>query len=344
MTEHEIICADVIEWTRQYRGDRYHAVLSDPPYGLAFMGKDWDEFKTNRDYQKWVSDWTTSMIENVLFPGAVCLYFGGTRTWHRLACGLEDAGFDVVDTVMYLYGSGFPKSHDISKAIDKVAGAEREVVGRYSQSIPQISHRENFGQRYGDEGENNGIKPIPATPDAARWQGYGTALKPAWEPVIVCRAPRGKHTYAELALQYGTGALNIDGTRIEANGEKTGGNGYWGFQQDKGWNANSIPYKSDSFQKEGQGRWPANLILDDESAEQLGDVSRYFYTSKASRSERDQGMGQGERNDHPTLKPIALTEYLARLILPPVLESPRRLFVPFSGSGSEMIGAIRRGS
>lgn len=114
--------ADIVDWLQHYRGEKFHAVLSDPPYGLAFMGKSWDTMSA-KEYHKWVTQWATLLLD-VVYPGAVLVMFGGTRTYHRLACGLEDAGWDIFDSCMYLYGSGFPKSHDISLALDKAATAE----------------------------------------------------------------------------------------------------------------------------------------------------------------------------------------------------------------------------
>jgi len=203
-----IVQDDIINWLEKaVWGEKFHAVLSDPPYGLSFMNKKWDSM-TAPQFQAWVTEWATLML-NVVYPGAVLMMFGGTRTYHRLACGLEDAGWEIYDSLAWMYGSGFPKSHDISKAIDREAGAERVVVGE--QITGNAKQRTNGTGEFGSWANNNtgGQQTIPvtapATPDAERWQGYGTALKPAFEPIVLARAPR-TDTYAKQALMYGTGA------------------------------------------------------------------------------------------------------------------------------------------
>lgn len=368
--------ADVTDWLRAYDGPRFHAVFCDPPYGLAFMydgasGRNtWDKFDSSRTYQDWVSEWAALLIERALYPGAVGLFFGGTRTWHRLACGLEDARFEVVDTLMWLYGSGFPKSTAVGKSIDKAAGARREIVGQSNNGRPNRVGKHSIALAQAQT--KGGDITLPATPDAARFEGYGTHLKPAWESVLLVRAPRGGRTFAQLAVEYGTGALAIDGSRISI-GEKRPARTRIGSAF--GWNGGNGKASGTTV----VGRYPANLILDESAAalldaqsgenkssahtrhnggyksvakgqdyphnsygiEDSGGASRYFYCAKASRSEREAGLET--RNFHPTVKPLALCAYLARLICPPPLDEPRRLLVPFAGVASEMIGAARAG-
>lgn len=346
--------------------------------GLAFMGKSWDAFKDNRAFQDWVSEWARLLIEKALYPGAVGLFFGGTRTWHRLAVGLEDGGFSVEDTVMWTHAQGFPKGIDISKAIDKAAGVEREVVGEASGARNGNGRNNDYGT-YGSAKDGKYFLTAPATDAARTWAGYNVSLKPAWEPCLVVRAPH-KETYAQLALKYGTGALNIDGTRIPTDGENLARNNggtdklSWGGTYGAGKNTAAIRQEQGM---EPQGRWPANIIFDEDAAAELdrqsgvrkssgifnardhhdgeyvqgvtnfpgrgtpgtmyadsGGASRFFFVPKASKRDR------GEGNTHPTCKPTQLTEYLAKLILPPV---PARLLIPFAGSGSEVLGAIRAG-
>lgn len=308
--------ADVIEWLKNYNDPKFHSVISDPPYGLAFMGKTWDKF-THKQYQDWCSEWS-SLLLNHLYPGTVCMFFGGTRTYHRLATGLEDAGFEIFDSMMWITGQGFPKATNVGKKLGGV------------------------------------------------WNGYLTSLKPAFEPIVLCRKPRGKETFVDCALNYGTGALNVDGTRIETNDNLNGG-GY------------SKNYQTSSFLKYGGkleyeqpiGRFPANLglICDCEcepcecNYQTIGDSARFFYTAKSSRKERNLGLdhlptvlagGMSARqdgsldghvvyakNNHPTVKPIKLIEYLATMLKPPIENSS--ILIPFSGSGSEIIGAMFAG-
>jgi site-specific DNA-methyltransferase (adenine-specific) len=312
-------------------GGGFDAVLCDPPYELGFMGKRWDASGVAFDPRVW------GRVLSACKPGAPLLAFGGTRTYHRMTCAIEDAGFEIRDCLAWLYGSGFPKSLDVSKALDRAAGAVREVVGHKRGVTSAETGR-------GMPGKATGVKqmgidvPItaPETDAARAWSGYGTALKPAFEPCVLARAPL-TGTVSANVTEHGCGALAIDAGRI--------GN-----------------------------RWPANVLLDEQAAAILDASvdeapSRFFYTSKASRDDRDHGLlralssagartgradGSAEitayagatgaaRNPHPTVKPTDLTEYLARLILPPRRATPRRLLVPFAGSGSEMVGALRAG-
>ena len=172
------------------------AVVTDPPYGLVFMGKHWDDHVDNTQFGKWCQLWAAECLR-VLKPGGHMLAFGGTRTWHRLACAIEDAGFEIRDSIAWLYGSGFPKSLDVSKAIDKV-GAEREVVA--TEKSPFRMADRFMGDAYestqsGDSRDTDAhgyiVRNItaPATAAAATWAGWGTALKPAHEPIVVARKP-----------------------------------------------------------------------------------------------------------------------------------------------------------
>lgn len=243
-------------------------IITDPPYGLTFMGKDWDHGIPG------VHFWELAL--RVAKPGALLLAFGGTRTWHRLACALEDAGWEIRDTLMWIYGSGFPKSHDISKAIDKAAGAEREITG-YRESIGYpdgdgVAMYRNRAKSNGTQVATGGMPPItaPATLLAQKWHGWGTALKPAWEPIILAMKPLDG-TFAHNAETWGVAGLNIEGGRIGTTKNVPASpshtpfaNGASGFRppdmSSDGWNALS-------------GRWPANLILDEDAAKALDEQS-----------------------------------------------------------------------
>jgi len=301
------------------------SIVTDPPYELGFMGKKWDSSGIAYSVELW------QQCLRVLKPGGHLLSFGGTRTYHRVAVAIEDAGFELRDSIAWLYGSGFPKSLDVSKAIDKAAGAEREVIatrtlkdirgGNYNGSQPTMEH--NY--------------TAPATDDAKQWQGWGTALKPAFEPVIVARKPI-EGTVANNVLKWGTGGLNIDGSRI--------GNDQVGWQG-AGRNVSATTGASQGGEQGGynygdgqprpvQGRWPANIILDPYTAELLdeqsgtlksgklkadayqkerenssifagagvfdhkgyeadsGGASRFFYVAKASKRDRNEGLDELE--------------------------------------------------
>lgn len=414
-----VIEGDCLDIMKGWPDSCVDMVITDPPYGLEFMGKDWDRLdaglpqenvwkgrhgkgggKVGDDprrpgsrhrvshgakpsrfrrctkcgkrqfsgspctcespdwiyetpkgppssvvrMQRWHQAWAEAALR-VLKPGGHLLAFGGTRTHHRLICALEDAGFEIRDCLMWLYGAGFPKSLDVSKAIDKATGAKLE---------------------------------------AEQWQGWGTGLKPAWEPIALARKPLAEQNIAANVLKWGTGALNVDASRI-ATGDKLGGGMLKGTNpRSEGWDRPGR-HDPDTIKRraaetadkvahaEAKGRWPANVILDEDAGAMLdeqtgergnkwkrnygeedykgrqydggsfggggylggstyadaGGASRFFYCPKASPAER------GERNTHPTVKPLALMAYLCRLATPPggiVLD-------PFAGSGSTCLAA-----
>jgi site-specific DNA-methyltransferase (adenine-specific) len=394
--------------------NHFDAVLCDPPYHLTaksrngspqpgdgrktpfgrhrvgtdqekgFMGQTWDGGDVAFRPETWEA------VMRVMKPGAYLMAFGGSRTFHRLAVALEDAGFVLVDTLMYLYGTGFPKSRNIAVDIDKKMGGSgrRDGPPRCStyDGAQRNPARHGNQSRVGEWGLNQTPHELPTialeTQDGQRFAGYGSALKPAYEPILLCRKP-GEKTYAANALKWGCGALNIDGGRIEVKGETlSGGAGVtWSRQRD----GKGAP-ENNGYHPAPECRWPANVMLDEASAEMLdaqsgirksgahhagrpritgntnvygkasgvasrrdihaseGGASRFFYVTKVSTKERQAGMGD-RKNDHPTMKPIDLTRQLSTLLLPPVRADgqARQLLVPFSGSGSEMIGALLAG-
>ena len=367
-------CGDCLDIMQAMSGDTYDAVFCDPPYGISFMNRRWDHGVPSVDV--WAE------VYRIAKPGAYLLAFGGTRTWHRLAVNIEDAEWELFDTIMYMYGSGFPKSHNISIAIDKAAGATREVVGS-KVGLPGYRNGDTgpHGNAYGNGLSNGNAKSTitaPATPAAAAWDGYGSALKPSYEPVLCFRKPVDG-TYAHNAIAHGCGGLNIDACRVPmTDGATMARNNKPG---DNGWKNSSGGANHAALHGEPAGRWPANLIHDssDEVLALLpytethgrtgsnkngnplakaydggwkttggthgsnsGSAARFFYTAKASKSERNAGIDGS--NPHPTVKPLALTEYLARLILPPsAYRDTARILIPYAGVGSEAIGAMRAG-
>lgn len=403
--------ANIKDWAANYDGPLFDGILCDPPYHLVsmtkrwgnenvkntptmntkeggvfarsakgFMGKDWDGVDENgigiaQDPEMW------RLLFNLLKPGAHLLAFSGSRTYHRMAVAIEDAGFEIRDMIEWVYGSGFPKSLNIGKAVDKIQGNEREITGNNGVN------RTNGGMF---TGENEGVRNY--TKGTSEWEGYGTALKPAHEPCVLARKPI-EGNVAQNCLKYGVGGLNIDGTRVGVENIQV--------NRHSGYNSNSLvestkgKWKGESEQV--TGRFPANLIHDNsdevrecfpetksgkmksgvakhshwsdnsfdnnETYGDSGSAARFFYTAKASKSERNAGLDGFEgqitndgrktdidnafqrgiterKNHHPTVKPLALTKYLATLIKPP---KGGRLLVPFSGSGSEMIGALQAG-
>ncbi len=271
------------------------AVVTDPPYGLEFMGKDWDSFgrETGNGYRekpRWTSDhmgkgfdqlpnhftagapfqrwcelWTAECLR-VLKPGGHLLAFGGARTWHRMVVAVEDAGFEIRDSITWLYGSGFPKSLDVSKAIDRAAGATRPVVGfDAARERPNRLYESgaigNVGGtgRVSDRTDNGATITAPATDAAAQWSGWGTALKPASEPIVVARKPL-VGTVAANVQTYGTGALNIDACRTSVTDALYAKN----CSGDRGHGDNrtrDMRFGMTAGSANATGRWPANVVL-----------------------------------------------------------------------------------
>jgi site-specific DNA-methyltransferase (adenine-specific) len=265
------------------------SIVCDPPYELGFMGKSWD----NSGIAYSVELWTQCL--RVLKPGGHLLAFGGTRTWHRLAVAIEDAGFEIRDNIAWLYGSGFPKSHNISKAIDKMTGAERKVIGQTRKGlIPGQSSFVNANQM-----RDSADITAPVTDEAKKWDGWGTALKPAHEPIVVARKPV-IGTVAENVLKHGVGAINIDETRIgfaseEDRKESTTKNQHADFgtlpptgNYTFGDYSMVQPKNYDPI-----GRWPANIILDEHTAKLLDEQSGISKSISANRGLRYSGNHGG---------------------------------------------------
>jgi DNA modification methylase len=345
------------------------AVVTDPPYELSFMNRRWDSSGIAFNAAMWAE------VLRVLKPGGHILAFGGTRTWHRMAVAIEDAGADIRDSIAWMYGSGFPKSLDVSKAIDKKLGVDTTDDSRWAPTPHFITG--DYKTATGNSDKVQQVKPglrhlySPLEDAAANWQGWGTALKPAFEPVVVARKPL-IGTVAENVLEHGTGALNIDGCRIGT--EPMTINTY----QSRGPFGDSQVGKAYES-RQAAGRWPANVILDEDQAAALdqqsgvqkdgvavnrnrsadtekrgwigptasrvgqpdvtyggtGGASRFFYVPKANRKERPTADGVA----HPTVKPLALMTYLIRLVTPPggiVLD-------PFAGSGTTLEAATVEG-
>lgn len=369
---------------KQLPDNSIDSVVTDPPYALVsivkrfgganaapakgndayqrasagFMGKQWDTGETAFAVEFWAE------VMRVLKPGGHVIAASATRTYHRLAVAIEDAGFEIRDMVQWLYGSGFPKSHDVSKGIDRAAGAVREVIRERSAAVAFDT------EKMGGGGWSAGIvrETEPATPEAAQWQGWGTALKPACEPWVLARKPLAG-TVAANVLAHGCGALNIDGCRVGTDG---GTATIKGDEPTKTVHAygDGLGAQGGTIERvDGLGRWPANVIHDgsDEVVagfpetgaaksggvagwqdsyvggtytpiartgydDNGGSAARFFYSAKADAMDR-------AGSKHPTVKPVDLMQYLCRLITPPggvVLD-------PFAGSGSTGEAAWREG-
>ncbi len=251
---HAIAHGDVLAVLKELPDNEFDALLCDPPYGFSFMGKAWDYDVPSVDV------WRECL--RVLKPGAPLIAFGGTRTFHRIAVGIEDAGFELRDVLSWMYGSGFPKSLDVSKAIDKGAGADRRILRENPHARPNIDGKMQAGYN-GVQGHATHIT-APATDLARQWDGYGTALKPAWEPAILARKPL-EGTVANNVAKWGCGALAIDACRIEATDKTPAPVGQYG--------GTSVAHGVYNGRRDGSsdhlGRWPANVCMDEDAAAAL---------------------------------------------------------------------------
>lgn len=439
-----MVTGDSLDVLKQFPADSVDAVVSDPPYGLGFMGREWDTFKP-QDFQAWCEAWGWELLR-VLKPGGYVVAFGGTRTYHRLAVGLEDAGFMVKDSLAWLHGQGFPKSLDVSKALDKrrddtadvlavtrwlnaqvkrsgkttaaileyfgfrpgsgqvghwtalsaggqpqvptwdqwlklrdylslpgdmdaevwrlngrkgtpgEAWQDREVLG-WETKVDTTKVRAGFtSATYNDPANVGAVRDVPVTApatDAARqWDGWGTALKPAHEPIVLAQK-RLAGTYAQNVTAWGCGALNISGARVGGTAGRWPANVFLShtlFCTDAACYPGCPVAELD--RQSGPSTSPAKVTRGGQRAQEFGmgrqdDVpcygdrggaSRFFYVAKPSAAERSRGLGD-DRNPHPTVKPLAVMRWLVRLVTPPdgvVLD-------PFMGSGTTGLAALYEG-
>lgn len=378
--------ASCLDWLADYDGPLFDSCVTDPPYHLSsivkrfggenaaeakvgatgayarasrgFMGKEWDGGDIAFRPETWRA------IYDAMKPGAHLVAFSGTRTYHRMVCAIEDAGFEIRDQLAWTYGSGFPKSHDISKAIDKAAGAERGKI-----LIPtKVGNRPEQAGAISLGGSGMTDVSSPTTPEAQQWQGWGTALKPAWEPICLARKPISEKNIAANVLKYGTGAVNVDGCRVSSSDNPT----MWDKPRGGIWSESDELQGVVGSSEQAKGRFPANLIHDgsDEvlagfpetgaagnlsgtepsvpmggsvfgngmgrraapSRGDSGSAARFFYSAKAGPLDR---IGSA----HATVKPVDLMRWLVRLITPP----DGHILEPFAGSGTTGIAAMAEG-
>jgi DNA modification methylase len=396
MKQNIIIKGDCIEEMKKLPENSVDSIVTDPPYGLGFMGKQWDTFdktqfgkegeegendlKVKKNFKilprynsDGLYDFTKSWAEEclrVVKPGGYILCFSGTRTYHKICMGIEDAGFDIRDMISWLYGSGFPKSLNIGKAVDKVQGNERKVIGnRKAHDIRGNALMEATVPEY--KKEVSQIQ-IDITKGTSEWEGWGTALKPACEPIVVARKPLSEKNVALNCLKWGTGGINIDGCRVGFRNDEDEKESKNKTQHSKYPNSvvrnsakNGIYHEDlrEPTDYVATGRFPANIILDEEAGKMLGKPSRFFYCAKASKSERNLGLKKEEvidcdrnpncysadvpfnrssnpkKNNHPTVKPMKLMQYLVRL----VTKKGGLVLDPFLGSGTTACACIKEG-
>lgn len=377
---YKIYNGDMLDMLQVIKPESIDAIVCDPPYELGFMNKSWDS--TGIAFKK--ETWQNCF--EVLKPGGYLLAFGGSRTYHRIACAIEDAGFEIRDCVMYLYGTGFPKSMDIAKALEgkltlgssnpkdfKKLNGEQVTRGNWGYATMQLEQGYR-NKNYDTEAESETYlgKLEPTTDLAKEWQGWGTCLKPAYEPIIVARKPF-KGSVVDNIIKYRVGGINIDGCRIENTNadnydlEKRKVSKAVGSNND-GWFLDKMRNYSTKHGVVDNGRFPANVITDgsEEVAKGMPNTTsspiaeesamRYFYSAKASKKDRDEGLDAFEerkttdgciranvetarkfgansalrKNIHPTCKPTELMQYLVRLVSP----KGATILDPFMGSGS----------
>jgi DNA modification methylase len=373
----KLLLGDCLDKLKELEDNSIDSIVTDPPYGLSFMGKDWDKVKAtketksqvvkglgagmkmttladNIEFEKWVTEWSMECMR-VLKPGGYMLAFGGSRMYHRLASGVENAGFEIRDQMMWIYGSGFPKSRDIGKDIEKI-----KVGG--IKNLKQIGTKQGIKVETGTSGYSYSKEYVPGISMGGKqisgdipvyeitneWGGWGTALKPAHEPIVMARKPLSGKTVGNNVLEWGTGGINIDDSRIPTNDNLGGGATNGSVLDIEGFDR---PWMHDEEKMKGfgekmkqkvehaqtLGRFPANVIFDEDAGkildEQYEGVSRFFYCPKTNKSDRSEG------NIHPTVKPTDLMLYLIRLVTP----KGGTTLDPFMGSGSTGKAAIRGG-
>jgi DNA modification methylase len=358
---YKLICGNSLLELKKLDSNSIDSVVTDPPYELGFMGKEWDKTGIANNVELWKE------VYRVLKPGGHMLAFSGTRTYHRMVCAIEDSGFEIRDQLAWIYGSGFPKSQNVGKMIDKKAGKKVEkgeafnVVGM---------GKSNGGSKF--RSYHPDYKPYdPQTDDAKKYDGWGTALKPAQEPIVLARKPLSENTVADNVIKYNTGAINIDECRVAYQGDYRSPAKKDGSLNSGGSFGCGDVEKFDDAAAEAKGRWPANIIHDgseevlhlfpdnvkggtwaktkgmrafnndgkDTEAiiigtdNSVGSAARFFYCAKANKKDREDG------NKHPTVKPTEVMRYLIRLITP----KDGIVLDPFNGSGSTGKAAMLEG-
>jgi len=358
MANFELITGNSLKKLKKIPDNSIDSCVTDPPYELNFMSLAWDNTGIAYNISLWKE------VFRVLKPGGHLLAFGGTRTHHRMVCAIEDAGFEIRDEIQWIYGQGFPKSRNISKAIDKAAGKEGIVIGKDKYANRGAGINGATFKMKNSVAEKRGDIILPVTEEAKQWSGWGTNLKPCNEPICLARKPISERTIELNVLKWGTGGINIDATRIELNGEIVP------INKLENWSGFGQEIRPDYEQEiNTKGRWPSNVIHDGSnevleyfpithapgssgggttfggndpqiavlsktpSYKDSGNASRFFYCAKTSKKEKNAGLET--QSEHKTVKPISLMRWLCRLVTPPngtVLDC-------FMGIGSTGIGA-----
>jgi site-specific DNA-methyltransferase (adenine-specific) len=368
---------DCLEGMKSLDDNSVDSIVTDPPYELGFMGKKWDSTGIAYNVEVWQE------CLRVLKPGGHLLAFGGTRTYHRMACAVEDVGFEIRDQIMWIYGSGFPKSMNIGKTFDKKEyklNATTETLFNNPNGKRDLTKRSDYGYKF-----------QPLSDNAKKWNGWGTALKPAHEPIVVARKPLSEKTIVDNVLKWGTGGINIDGCRIPTEDSLNGGaHAKNGTPRDDGW---GMQRGGAGEYIQPTGRFPANVILDEEAGRLLdeqsgiskskksmrgvgytdsdiygtgdknfntergfndtGGASRFFYCAKASKKERNMGLDETlasgnvphNRGNVPKKNhhPTVKPIKLMEYLITLITPPAGIVLDPFFGSGTTGIAAVNLG-
>jgi site-specific DNA-methyltransferase (adenine-specific) len=318
---------DCLDVTKFFNNETFFGIITDPPYEIGFMGKNWDSSGIANNIDLWRN------CLNILKPGGHLLAFSGTKNYHRMASAIENAGFEIKDMLEWIYSTGFPKNLDIGKSVDKLQGNKREFITnshRTTASSSNTSHKYGFGEK------TNGNFTI--TRGFSDWEGFGTALKPAHEPICLAKKQISEKTISKNILVNGTGGLNIDGCRIpgreknQNKGAKKTSNTFGKINSEKEFNKYSIDL----------GRFPANIICTDEALDNKQNSNSKFFNidvwaekngllqfPKANKKDK------GNKNFHTTVKPIHLMAWLIKLIT----QKNDLILDPFMGSGTTLVAA-----
>ena len=279
----KLILGDSVDKLKELDDNSIDSIVTDPPYGLSFMGKKWDyDVPSQEIFEECL---------RVLKPGGHLLSFAGSRTYHRMAVRVEDAGFEIRDQIMWIYGSGFPKSLNIGKAMDKVQGNEREVVGKKGGKIDFSKTKKGDTSFYETAWDNKDYVELEITKGNSPYEGWGTALKPAHEPIVMARKPLSEKTVVNNVLEWGTGGINIDASRVGTDDTRSKAS-MTALGQNSGWNKHS---NKEVIAGSESGRFPANIIFDEEAGKILDEQSG-ISKSTGGRSGNKEGIWDGRYN------------------------------------------------
>lgn len=322
--EAQLLVGDCLDALAEFPDNTFDCCVTDPLGGVKPQGERMTEEDLGPGWWRWVPGpdfWRE--VKRVVKPGGYVVILAGTTTWHKVALAAEDGGLEMRDTLMWLFGTGMPTGIDVGMQVDKRSGGKGDPYFRKVTGMTD-EQREAW---------------LAAREESNPWYGWSTALKPAWKPILLFRVKPHKGSAAESVMKWGTGAMNIDGCRVES-GERDAMTSYRNRSESvAGGHGSELSKTRVVTGKTTLGRWPATVLVDEEAADEVGEVARFFVTAPARKAERNAGLPAGEVNDHPRVRPVELMRWLVRLVCPPegvVLD-------PFCGSGSTGVAAVEEG-